>query len=690
LNGVGCGVSANGEFQTLTFSATNGIYYSTNYGQTWTLATLVGGGALTGVAFGQVAVSGCGQYEIAAAGTGVYVSNTMAVTWLSVTTMGAVTGVAVSSSGQYMTAAATSGYIWFSANYGSTWTQANSTSASYLGVTMSASGQYQMAISATTVYCSSNYGVSWASVTPTVTGSLTAICSTSNGQYVYMCSSTGYVYYSANYGTTWLTSLSPSAGWISIGCDVSGHFVVAMTASAVYYSSNYGVTWSLAQGIVSGTRLAVSSLGQYLLVAGSTGYFYVSVTRAPSVYTSGPSIMAGNVGMGVGPTGSSFLQVSSGGATAGTGSNAPQYTLDVNGSERVNGARLFADNSALVTATPSLDYTTFGQNWITTLSTPASAYWNGTAVSANGQYQLLASASPGLIYYSSNYGQTWTAASGAPSTQWNALSISASGQYAVAVSNSSSSYVWYSSTYGQSWIQSSSVSAVWYGVAMSASGQYATAIVANAIYYSVNYGQSWTLASGVSSTSWNSVAMSASGQYQVICSQSSGPYVAYSNNYGQTWTAATGISNNCRGIAISASGQYASVTTPNIGTFYSNNYGQTWIAGISTGTPTIVAIGMTSSGQYQLCQNYNTTTLYYSTNYGATWTSITGPASSWQSLSMSSNGQYILVGTTSYNAWQSVTRQPGIFVNSGNSVFGLLLQQLIQQIFLFLLQLVKL
>ena len=117
-----------------------------------------------------------------------------------------------------------------------------------------------------------------------------------------------------------------------------------------------------------------------------------------------------------------------------------------------------------------------------------------------------------------NTGASWSLAtqpSGVASENWDSVSISSSGQYTVAcVSNGK---IYYSNDYGQSWTVSTSASTYWESVSISSSGQYAIACVFNGkIYYSNNYGETWTVSTSASAT-WYSVSISSSGQYAIVC-----------------------------------------------------------------------------------------------------------------------------------------------------------------------------
>ena len=296
----------------------------------------------------------------------------------------------------------------------------------------------------------------------------------------------------------------------------------------------------------------------------------------------------------------------------------------------------FPDNSVALTNAPTLDFTTFGQNW-TQLATPY-AQWTAIATSATGQY---ITAVAGNIYTSSNYGGTWTLVSGTVFT-WSSVAVSSSGQYQVACINSGTIY--YSSDYGVTWTSASSNGATttkWLSIAMSSTGQYATAVGVGGIYLSSNYGQNWaqltsykaidvygtyptgtTSAGTTTNNVWSGIAMSSSGQYQTAYISSTvttvGGLLYYSNNYGVTWTAATwtpGTSALWATIGISSSGQYqcASITDGTI--YYSSSYGQSWTASNITSNVSST-LALSSSGQYAIASNGIPLAYYYKFDSG--------------------------------------------------------------------------
>jgi hypothetical protein len=212
--------------------------------------------------------------------------------------------------------------IWYSMNYGVTWSQAGPYTGYFNGICCSASGQYQTAVTyvagGSNIYTSNNYGQTWAQVTaPSVPW--TDVCMSASGQYqtavVYGNGATYGIYYSANYGQTWTqaSGAPTTVNWLSVCCTASGQYHVAVSNTAsntgVWYSINYGVNWSsatTAMGLPATspqwTFCEISDNGQYCTIVGAStgpvGQIYQTIIRQPSLYTSGGAIVVGNVGIG--------------------------------------------------------------------------------------------------------------------------------------------------------------------------------------------------------------------------------------------------------------------------------------------------------------------------------------------------------------------------------------------------------
>ena len=70
--------------------------------------------------------------------------------------------VAISASGEYQSAVVFGGSIWYSTDYGVTWTESSSGTADWNSIAMSASGEYQSAVVfGGSIWYSTDYGVTW-------------------------------------------------------------------------------------------------------------------------------------------------------------------------------------------------------------------------------------------------------------------------------------------------------------------------------------------------------------------------------------------------------------------------------------------------------------------------------------------------------------------------------------------------
>jgi len=301
-----------------------------------------------------------------------------------------------------------------------------------------------------------------------------------------------------------------------------------------------------------------------------------------------------------------------------------------------NGAIVYSDQTSQISSNALLDYSQFGTNFIQKSGINA----NSIAMSSTGQYQTITSTTG--IYYSLNYGTTFTL-SNISSSSFN-VSISASGQYQIA---RSSSNIYFSTNYGKTWINVLTATAG--SCNISASGQYSIVGSTISIYLSNNYGQSWkTLL--ITNKQYN--AISASGQFITCCGN--GQPVLISNNYGETFTQSLG-SNNYTFLSMSASGQYQTITLlSGTNVYISSNYGKDWTLTYVNATATAVNyIAISASGQYQILGG--TSCAFYSINYGQSWNNTGFSTGGAINVSISSNAQYIACVTATTEYYLSVT-----------------------------------
>jgi hypothetical protein len=284
-------------------------------------------------------------------------------------------GVALSATGQYQTAvygsySAASG-VYYSNNYGSTWSAVTiPTSQQYQTVAMSASGQYQVTGvngNGGKIYVSTDYGVTWAVVASSYTGLWNGFAMSSTGQYMvgvlyYYSSFVGTIYYSSDYGVTWTQSTGLSSNsllFTGVCCSGSGQYQTACAnGSGLWYSSNYGASWTLSTS--SGARVWVGAC------CSLSGQYQSACVLNGSIY----------------------------------------YSSD------------------------------YGVTW--TSSGVANTAWQDICCDSTAQYQLC-TVSTGKIWYSTNYGQSWTVSNSA-STTWARPRMSRYGQYSIANVNNGTLY----------------------------------------------------------------------------------------------------------------------------------------------------------------------------------------------------------------------------------------------------------
>jgi len=241
-------VSANGQYQTGTVNGSvlnnGGIYISSNYGVSWTQIVPVGTNTLTNWA--EISISATGQFQTALVSGGfIYRSTDFGITWNPVTSVGTNNWsfVSISATGQYQTAVVNGGFLYNSTNYGATWSaNTNTGSKTWVSCSMVANAQYQLAVeglvltggiatSGGQIWYSNNYGVTWSSGGATQSP-FTGVTSSSNGQFSYAVTSAGGIFVNALGSPSTVPVVSASQtvnGTLSVGGNstMSGTLAVA-------------------------------------------------------------------------------------------------------------------------------------------------------------------------------------------------------------------------------------------------------------------------------------------------------------------------------------------------------------------------------------------------------------------------------------------------------------------------------
>jgi hypothetical protein len=245
-------------------------------------------------------------------------------------------------------------------------------------------------------------------------------------------------------------------------------------------------------------------------------------------------------------------------------------------------------------------------------------------------------------------------------------------------------YLYYSLDYGSTWTQSS-LYGYWKKIAYSDNGQYVIAVEAwGKAYLSSNYGVSFTEITGLaySLDSYNSAALSSNGQYQMIVSGNpngaNSSIVQVSTNYGSTWT--TKIMEGYftyYSCAMDASGSTLLAGGGGAGTSFINkstDQGNTWsIVFNNTIGSSVNDININASNGWVIASQYGTqfagSYLIKSSNSGSSWTQISGGSAqqSWLRAivnnTVSGKALYYL-GNTGTSYIQQITGAGPVFLNT--------------------------
>jgi len=226
----------------MTAAMTNGNIYSSNdFGATWTKSYTIGYPTNKGI----TATSNLQRQIYLAANGNIYLSGdygkTFKVTYPS-DAYKTISAITMDPTGKYLIAGATNEFLYFSTDYGVTWTESNSQYGSWNGGVLS-----------------------------------------SYGHSTFITSS-GYISTSSDYGKTW-TQGELKASWSHIVGDSSAKYLTAnANANGIYSSADYGATWEKVGAYTDNGwgSLATSTSASHLVAGGSYGRLYVCTSSSTS------------------------------------------------------------------------------------------------------------------------------------------------------------------------------------------------------------------------------------------------------------------------------------------------------------------------------------------------------------------------------------------------------------------------
>ena len=634
--------------------------------------------------------------------------------------------VGVSGSGQYILAAVYGGAVYLSSNGGGIATSVTFTlltalpvNSTWSTISVSGSGQYMMIANASTLYISSYYGLIWVPLTTTLSGSL-PILSVDGSRIVYATTTRvviSYILTQMEIGNT--VSVGKSAGMFDQGVNAvalgnnAGQFIQGK--NAVVIGQNAGVNLQGTGAVAIGGNTAITAQGANAIAIGQGASTITQGSAAVAMgYQAGPVGQGANA-VAIGPSTWTFTATGYTGLTGTQSASAVSIGANIGTLNQMTNAIQIGQNTGIATTFNSFTYTGATLNWINTiLPSPIPSACTSSAMSGTGQFQAVLYNGTGYLAMTSNGNSAtpvWFAAQGPLSGSPRSVLISNSGLIVIVYGNLS---IFYSSNYGQSFTtisnptvpaQPSGTTGVLGGwstfiplsvcasTATTTLGQMQYQLVitgSNYIYFTTtgstaaglatfcridgtnNLPASSSINSGVSPCNQYANAISANGQYGIfalyLTTGASNLY--WTSNITSctpptscpTWTllASSGNVNGLPAyttsslywyiVAMSGNGNYILAAGNVAGTTTAS---QVYLSSnaASGNTPTFVAVSglpatigwgaftISSTGQYMYAYGANPSTnavqTYVSSNFGVNWTLITSPLPFFSAISSS-------------------------------------------------------
>ncbi len=240
--------SISGNFAIAASNSNLGVWYSVNSGSgfdTWTQAQLTGGGGLTTGTFVSVSISGTNA--VASSVSGILFSTNAGQTWTQSNIISDNWKVFLSGLRAIAGAQNINAGLWYSSDGGSTWTVSNINDVSVRSISMSGSN----AVAAFSVdngpvlppqygtYYSTNYGQTW---TQTSSDNIQSVAISGSNAIAGSGNNLG-ILYSTDGGQTWLQS-SKTTGYPYTLAILGSKALSDDQNTGIWYSNDGGATWN--------------------------------------------------------------------------------------------------------------------------------------------------------------------------------------------------------------------------------------------------------------------------------------------------------------------------------------------------------------------------------------------------------------------------------------------------------------
>jgi hypothetical protein len=264
------GISALGQYQVVPVYNLNGIYVSNDYGSSWTKTGTVDG-------YFDVYISYSGKYVFIPTYTDkMYKSTSFGVSFSVAFSSAKPKYYFFSQDETYHGYISSTDRLNISSNSGTDFVIPNVLSSIViLSAAFSQNGKYQLAISATNIYVSSDSGANYAAKLGGLTG-LNQVKMSLDGKYMFVNSSTS-LRYSSDFGDTWNVS-SGVTGATILECSYTGKYVSLKTSTNIYISSDFGASFSSTYSSTNIWDKKMSLDGKYLIVV-NTGNTIMQISK---------------------------------------------------------------------------------------------------------------------------------------------------------------------------------------------------------------------------------------------------------------------------------------------------------------------------------------------------------------------------------------------------------------------------